>query len=278
MDKKMDGKYISQDENFEEYDTEKLTEKSKDKEFEKWTGVGNMGSRSFVEENKIKIILGVIAVVIVAFAAQHFYYMIQAKKQANEYEQMLEEAEHNTQNIIVTDNISVEKATIMEAMKDAKELVVYKYYYTDVGEYSKDRNFKLFQSKISVPFTTDKTLYTYTGTISAGVDLAKLDEDNFKINDEKEKITITLPKPKILYHVIDDKKFQTYNVNNSVFTNSDLKDYKDFERKLKSEQEEKLKENDEFWDEVRNNTKKAIKDLLTLSGQINDYTIDFEWE
>ena len=121
----------------------------------------------------------------------------------------------------------------MEAMKDAKELVVYKYYYTDVGEYSKDRNFKLFQSKISVPFTTDKTLYTYTGTISAGVDLAKLDEDNFKINDEKEKITITLPKPKILYHVIDDKKFQTYNVNNSVFTNSDLKDYKDFERKLR---------------------------------------------
>ena len=96
MDKKMDGKYISQDENFEEYDTEKLTEKSKDKEFEKWTGVGNMGSRSFVEENKIKIILGVIAVVIVAFAAQHFYYMIQAKKQANEYEQMLEEAEHNS--------------------------------------------------------------------------------------------------------------------------------------------------------------------------------------
>ena len=276
MDEKRNGKHSSADENFEEFDTEKLTEKLKDKEFDRWIGVGSMGSRSFFEENKVKIILGVIAAVVVVFAIQHFYFVFQNRKLTQEYEQMLEEAEHNTQNIIVTDNISVEKATIMEAMKDAKELVVHKYYYTDVGVYKKDQSF--FHSNIHIPFTTDKTLYTYTGTISAGVDLAKLDEDNFKINDDKKKITITLPKPKILYHDIDDKKFQTYNVNNSVFTNSDLKDYKDFESKLKGEQEEKLKENDEFWDEVEKNTKKSIKDLLTLSGQIDDYTIDFEWE
>lgn len=246
------------------------------KEHIRWTGVGDMKSKGFFEENKFKIILGLIAAVVIAFAAQHFYFTLQNRKQAREYEQMLEEAEHNVSEIIVTDNITVEKATIMEVMKAARELVVYKYYYTDVGEYKKDQSFP--HSNIHIPFTMDKTLYTYTGTISAGIDLAKVDEDHCEIDDEKQTITITLPKPKILYHDIDDKKFQSYNVNNSVFTTSDLGDYKEFERKLKNEQEEKLGENDEFWSEVRKNTETAIKDMLTLSGQTEDYKVDFAWE
>ena len=147
---------------------------------------------------------------------------------------------------------------------------MYKYYYSDVDTYEKSQ--KVW--KIKVPFTTDKCVFSYSGKIGAGIDL---DNADFTVDSAGKAVTVTLPKPDILYHELDEKSFQSYNIKNSVFTSTDISGYAEMIDALKMRQEQKLTDNADFWQNVKTNTEAVLRSVMTASAQLDDYAIEFRW-
>ena len=169
--------------------------------------------------------------------------------------------------------ITVDSQTLMSAMTKADKLVTYEYYYTDAGTYEKGK--KLFKTNIAIPFTTDKAVFTYGGSLGVGIHTEQLSIDT---DNEKKIILVKIPPLEILTDTPDYDAFQYYDVKNSVFTSSNLKDFSGFQKELAKEQKEKLKKNEEFWKSARKNTEMVIENMLTASGNLDGYKIQFEWQ
>lgn len=173
------------------------------------------------------------------------------------------------EEIIINPEITVEKATIIEVLKSVRELTVDKYIYTDIGIYEKDSKF--FNTGITVPFTTDKTVYAYRGTI--GIGIKDINNAEIEINNDKHVISIKVPKAEILYHEFNNDEFKTYDVKNSIFTETSLSDYSQFEDELKKSQEKLLLSDKRFWNEANDNIVDAITDLMKLYDFASQYEI-----
>lgn len=191
----------------------------------------------------------------------------------SELEQKIKEFENR--EIIVSPHVKVTAATLREVLAPAQELVTCKYYYTDADIYLKDKSF--FKTGISVPFTQDKTVYTYTGVISGGIDLAKINIKIVDVNDDKQNIFITLPQPEIFHNEIDFTNFQIYDIRNSVFTVSSLKDYTDLSSSLKESQAKKLLSTNAFWEQVKLNAENTVRSLITTSDKTQDCNLIIKW-
>ena len=164
-----------------------------------------------------------------------------------------------TQHVEVSDEISINTKTLKDYVSKTEKLITCEYYYSEIGDYEKSKPFLNFK----LPFTTDKTLYTYSGKISAGINLKDLD---FDVNDSRKTITVKYPPIQILAHDMD-QGFEFYDIKKAVFNRSDFNDFEEFRVTMKKQVEEKLMARDDF----------IMEGLLTASGQIGDYTIKHQW-
>ena len=172
--------------------------------------------------------------------------------------------------------VAISNDTVREVVEQAKELVGYKYSYMNAGVYEKSKAW--FGKFGKVPFTTDKTVYIYEGTVGIGVDLEEMDVD---VSHNGKKIEIELPEPEILYHEINENNFQTYNVTNGLVRTS-LGDYVEFVKALKEDQEKKLLNDAAFWMEAQNSMEETVdmlvKSMLMGSEETKEYSIEISWD
>lgn len=228
-----------------------------------------------IKDKKFELVLlagAVIIFIIIAAISGLFSEKTKPEQAAHHGEGVLEELDHYDDTIIVDKEITIDTSVIEEMLKPCAELVTYKYFYTDAGVFEKNQ--KLFNTDVVLPFTTDKTIYKYSGVISTGVDLEEL---SCEADNIEKTITITLPEPKILSHEIDTDSFEYQNVEDSIFTVSDLGDYQAFQDELKKYIEEKLNNDADYWKQCRTNTEKTIKELIAISDIADEYTIICRW-
>lgn len=224
-----------------------------------------------LQKRYLPIVL-VILLALVAILGQNIIMtrrMAQAAEEARQ--EALAEAGAQEKTIVMTDETEIDAATLREVIAPASKLTSYEYYYTNADVYLKDK--KLFK-KVKIPFTTDKTVFTYTGKISAGVDLKEVEVD---VDNVQKQITVKMPQPKILSHEINRDGFKYYDVKNSIFTSSDLGDYTELCTTLMETQELGLKENETFWQNAKDSAEETVKALITATGKIGQYKIIFEW-
>ncbi|SFX12626.1 DUF4230 domain-containing protein [Ruminococcus sp. XPD3002] len=169
----------------------------------------------------------------------------------------------------VTTEEALTSITLDEILEPASELVSLKYCYTDADIYEKNKEWK----GMTVPFTTDKVVFTYSGTISAGIDISEV---KYEIINDAKRIIVTLPEAKVLSHEMDEKGFKFYDVKKSVFTQTSLDDYTALMAELKEAKEKKLKEDGEFFKEVEENAQSVLENFLTVSEATKDYTVTFK--
>ena len=194
--------------------------------------------------------------------------VVLAASRAGDGRRILEPAEPGeTTTVQISPTTTLTVAKISETLNKASDLVSSKYQYTNADIYEKDK--KVFDLK--VPFTTDKSVYTYSGTVLAGINLSEVKID---INDSDKKIKLTLPKVKIISHEIDEKSFQIFDVKNSVFTSTSLQEYADLRDTMKTKEEESLTERG-FLNEAADHAKATIRELLEASGLTEGYSIEF---
>lgn len=195
-----------------------------------------------------------------------------AKAHEEGYQQALEDVGAVPVPVELDGNAVVEAGMLMEAVQSAKDLIAYKYHYESVGNYLKERTF--FGTGLSVPFTQDRSIFAYCGTISAGIDLKDL---KVSVDNSKQVISVFLPQPGVLAHEFEIDSFRIYDLKDSVFTKTSLADYAGMEGALKELQESRLADDEAFWSDVRSNTELVLKDLFGMTGRIEGYDIKFTW-
>lgn len=211
----------------------------------------NIDPKKLISGNPMLVICFVIIALIVGFFAARHYY-----KEDNPLAPIAEDA-------------TVDALTVEEIVTPASDLVAMKYSYTDVDVYENSK--KLFGKKI--PLTTDKVIFSYSGVVSAGIDLSQIQYD---IDNEAKTITVTLPAPKIMAHEMDESSFKFYDAKNSIFTQTKLEDYTALMDKLKKEKETRLRYDKEFMPSVTENAQKVLDDLFRVADATKEYTIIYK--
>lgn len=169
----------------------------------------------------------------------------------------------------VEEKSTLDVRTIEEILQPAGDLVTQRYYYTDIDTFE---NYKeLLGAKL--PLTTDKVVFTYSGVISAGIVLARVE---FEVDNEAKKIIIKLPPAFILSHEIDEDGFTAYEVKNSIFTETKIQEYSALMGSLKNRKEGELLKNEEFMTSTIEEAKKVITSFLKSASVSADYTIEFQ--
>lgn len=180
----------------------------------------------------------------------------------------------NVDNKIQTSNehelhfISV--SNIEEIIKPAAELTSTKYYYKDADT---DENYKeLFGKKM--PFTKSEVVFTYSGTISIGIDMSKIKVK--PVDPTKKEIHIQLPEVEILANEIDTSSFDIPYENNSVFNQSNLKRNIDLLNTLKENKANEVMQNNDLLTEAKTNAESVLRLFLESASLTKDYTIVFD--
>lgn len=110
-----------------------------------------------------------------------------------------------------------DSSTVMRRISYMQELALVKHNYTGVigfKDYMKILN-------INVPLTEKYFLLKYNGYIKAGVDFNRI-----KVNVENDStVHVSIPKPRILDTVIDEKSVEVYNESENAFNPIKISDY-----------------------------------------------------
>lgn len=110
-----------------------------------------------------------------------------------------------------------DSSSVMNSISYIQELALVRYNYTGVISYKDYRKFL----NINVPLTDKYFLLKYNGYIKAGVDFSRI-----KVNVANDTIVhISMPKPRILDTVIDEKSIQVYNESENAFNPIKISDY-----------------------------------------------------
>lgn len=110
-----------------------------------------------------------------------------------------------------------DSSSVMNRILYIQELALVRYNYTGVISYKDYRKIL----NINVPLTDKYFLLKYNGYIKAGVDFSRI-----KLSVESDStIHVSIPKPKILDTVIDEKSIQVYNESENAFNPIKITDY-----------------------------------------------------
>ena len=85
---------------------------------------------------------------------------------------------------------------------------------------------------------SDRVFLFAVARIGAGVDLSKLEQDDFQVDKEHRKVRLTIPAPVIQYVALDNDATQVYDRDTGLFTKGD----KDLESQARQAAEGELRE------------------------------------
>ncbi len=108
-------------------------------------------------------------------------------------------------------------SSVLESVQSIGELNTLEMYFHDIVEYTENKKFR----NIVIPLTTKSFIFTVEARVKAGVDLSKLDPENFTI--EENSIELTMPEYEVTSVEFID--YNPYSENDALFNrikNDDL--------------------------------------------------------
>lgn len=164
------------------------------------------------------------------------------------------------------DHVDITISHLESVLESASDMITTRYYYKDADTYE---NYKEFMG-LKVPFTTDKAVFTYSGTVSIGIDLSAV---VYEIDNERRVITVNLPEMSILANEIDTDSFEYPLLEDSVFNVTDMEDYTAMLTTLKEEKVTEVLSNTELLEQAREKTEEVFMQLLEASDVTQQYEI-----
>lgn len=171
---------------------------------------------------------------------------------------------------IVEKEVVISGKTIEAGLNNIGKLSTSEYYYTHVATYDSSKEIKGFK----IPFTTSKFIYSYDGTICAGIDFTQIDVQK---DDTNKKITVTLPAVEIISSEVEQDSFKLYDDKNSIFNPYDVTDFAVSFAELKTSEEKKAIENGLF-SHAKENAKSIVENFMKGSYNVGDYEIEVKFE
>ena len=160
---------------------------------------------------------------------------------------------------------TITSTALTQQLQEVNDLVTMEYNYTKVGKFENS----LQLNGWDIPLTTKSFLLTYSGKLSAGVDMSKAE-----VNVKDHTISVKIPEVAIFSNVIDEKSIEVYDETKNIFNPISIKDYTTFATQQKDMVEEEAIENG-FLSEAATKAQSAIRKFLEMIPELKDnYTIE----
>lgn len=223
-------------------------------------------NRSF----KWLLFLIVVAIVGVgSFFARDFVEMYYAHDDMAQHENLPMVSVEEPIEFVETEGAVVSIWNLYDAIKPASELITTEYIYTDADVFE---NYKQIIG-LTLPFTTNKTVFTYSGVIKIGIDFDKIKID---VNEDSKVISVSLPPVQVVSNEIDTSSFKYYDVSSSVFNQTDMEDVTELITQLKQNKKEKILSDETILLQAEQNCQEVLLGFLKTAQNVGDYTIKFK--
>ena len=140
------------------------------------------------------------------------------EKQAEQEAIQKAEPAETTEKKVFLKDITLSGETIQSGIRDIGKLCTAEYSFTHVETF--ESQIDLFGLKI--PGTKSSYVYSYDGTILAGVDFTKITVEK---DDDKKTIQIYFPKAEIISTEIDQDSFTLYGEKKGLFNPFEVEDF-----------------------------------------------------
>ena len=153
-------------------------------------------------------------------------------------------------------------------LNDMGRLVTAEYYFTAVASASTQLAPIL---GIKLGFTESSFLASYDGIITAGIDfsLIRVEKD-----EERGRVTVTMPPAAILNVDIDPDSFQLYSETTSIFTDITAEDYNNALLELEATEREKALARG-ILDNADENARKLVRSFIGSLLDPAEYAVEF---
>ena len=153
-------------------------------------------------------------------------------------------------------------------LNEMGQLITAEYYFTAVASASTQLAPIL---GIKLGFTESSFLAGYDGVITAGIDfsLIRVDKD-----EEKGRVTVTMPAAVIFNVDIDPDSFQLYNETSSIFTDITAEDYNNALLELEATEREKALARG-ILDNAGENARKLVRSFIGSLLDPAEYAVEF---
>lgn len=168
-------------------------------------------------------------------------------------------------SLAIGKTIELSGETIRSNIANIGKLATAEYSYTHVEHFDSSRTIGNFK----IPLTKTSYIFSYDGTIIAGVDFTQA---NVNKNDTNKTITITLPEVEIISSDVDQNSFQLYDEKKNIFNPTDVTDYAESFADLKTSEEQNAIDKGLF-DDAKANACTIINSYMS-SLNITNYTIN----
>lgn len=153
-------------------------------------------------------------------------------------------------------------------LNDMGRLITAEYYFTAVASASTQLAPIL---GIKLGFTESSFLASYDGVITAGIDfsLIRVEKD-----EERGRVTVTMPPAAILNVDIDPDSFQLYSETTSIFTDITAEDYNNALLELEATEREKALARG-ILDNADENARKLVRSFIESLLDPAEYAVEF---
>ena len=151
-------------------------------------------------------------------------------------------------------------------LREIGELATQAGYFTSVQVIQDAKDF----FGISLPFTEKKYVFSYDGTVKAGIDFKKIG-----IEIVGNEIRVRIPEAEIFSIQVDPESYTIYYEGESIFNKLKIEDVNEAQKALEEEVREKAIGNG-ILENATNNAKLLITGYLGAIYNLNEYTVVFE--
>lgn len=215
-----------------------------------------------IKNKKLLNLLGIILIIIFGVSSIFLIKTSHLKStDSNSTFQNLVPKSYDDSNTTYTTDFSI----IEDGLNNMGFLITQEYYFTQVEEYTKEKQIAFWTSKSS--FT-----YSYDGVVEAGVDFSKV---KVSANDKEKIITITIPDSEIHTVTIDENSFKEYDSDNKFWNPIKPKDLNNAQKEFK----EKAKANaidKGVLERADTQAETIIKNFVAQLIDMSEYSIEFK--
>lgn len=151
-------------------------------------------------------------------------------------------------------------------LREIGELATQAGYFTSVQVIQDARDF----FGIVLPFTEKKYVFSYDGTVKAGIDFK-----NVRIETIGNEIHVHIPETEIFGVQVDPESYTIYYEGDSIFNKLKIEDVNEAQKALEEEVREKAVANG-ILENATNNARMLITGYLSAIYDMNEYSIIFE--
>lgn len=176
-----------------------------------------------------------------------------------------------SRNIALNGESKITGETIKKSLVDISELNTAEYCYTHVVSYNSGDQ-KIFWGAVTVPYTSSEGVYSYQGTVTAGIDFSKIE---VTVDETEKEIKFVLPDAVITDSHVDNDSLETYYEHNNVFNPMTVITYNELVRQVDEAERESAVQNG-LLERANSNAKIQIESFVRAMYDMDNYKIIFE--